>query len=101
MRPCLKVQIAPVRKWRYSDLMRPAWQRRRSSGLSIQEAVAEHPALREDVVGRTASFGVMRVDRQSRSVMEHTVEHIERFVRRGRDDLDVIGAVLVRNVGVK
>ena len=43
----------------------------------------------------------MLVNRQIAAVLQQAIENIGRLMRCGRDDLDVIGAVLVGDMGVK
>ena len=43
----------------------------------------------------------MRIDFESGTVMEQAVEDVGRLMGRGPDDRDVIGAMLVRDAGIR
>ena len=56
---------------------------------------------REDVIGCSASVGVMLRDIEIRAVMQQPVENIRRFVGSCRDDLYVVRAMLVGHMGIE
>lgn len=53
------------------------------------------------MVGRAAGIGVMRLDLEPATVMKQPVKDVRRFMRRGRDDRDVVGAMLVGDMGIE
>ena len=64
------------------------------------EAEAEHGAEYEEIVRGTAGVHEMGVDPQASAVVEQAVEHVGGLVGRCRDNPDMVGIVLVRDVGV-
>lgn len=65
------------------------------------EAEPEHGAERKHVVSRTAGVGVVLRDVEIAAMVQQAVENIWRFMRRRRDDLDVIGSVLIGDMGIE
>ena len=65
------------------------------------EAETKESAQDEDVVGSAAGVRVMRVDPQSRAVVQQAIEDIGRFVMGRRHHLDAVGAVLIGEMGIE
>lgn len=53
------------------------------------------------MVGGTAGVGVVLGNGERRAMVEQPIENIRRFVRRRRDDGDMVGTMLVRDIGVE
>lgn len=65
------------------------------------QAESEHGTEREHMVGRAAGVGVVLRDVEIAAMVQQAVENVRRFMRRGRDDLHVIGPVLIGDMGVE
>ena len=65
------------------------------------EAEAEHDAENEDMVRYAPCVDVVGVDLQAGAMVQQAVEHIGCLVGRRGDHPDMIGSVLVREMGVE
>jgi len=65
-----------------------------------RELEAQECAQSEDVVRIAASIGVVPACGDLALMVEQRVQHMQRFARRGRDQLGVEGGITIREVGV-
>ena len=66
-----------------------------------QKRKPEHGAEDEHVIRGAAGIHVVGVDLQLCTVVHQTIEHIGRLVVGRRHHLDVVGAVLIRDMSVE